>query len=240
MAYDGSDRIVVQTRQPATLWIQGDPPRVLWLDPRDRGDTGHDLFHGNPGSSIACASCHPEGGDDGRAWSFARFGLRRTPSVRIGLDGTQPFHWQGDLPGLPELVHEVFEDRMGAPPTTGDQIAALGHWMFALAPVPASTPGAPEAVERGRLLFHDHLVGCAGCHSGPKLTSNATVDVDTGGSFQVPSLLGVAHRAPFLHDGRAATLADRFGDGGGGDRHGHTSRLTPAQIADLVAYLESL
>ena len=44
-----------------------------------------------------------------------------------------------------------------------------------------------------------------------------------------------------MHDGCAATLTDRFtGTCGGGDRHGVTSRLDPLQIADLVAYLESL
>jgi hypothetical protein len=61
----------------------------------------------------------------------------------------------------------------------------------------------------------------------------------------VPSLLGVGGRAPFLHDGCATTLTDRFGDRrvptcGGGDLHGKTAHLTSAQIADLVAYLESL
>jgi hypothetical protein len=43
-----------------------------------------------------------------------------------------------------------------------------------------------------------------------------------------------------MHDGCAPTLADRFGACGGGDRHGHTSQLTADQVADLVAYLDSL
>jgi hypothetical protein len=48
----------------------------------------------------------------------------------------------------------------------------------------------------------------------------------------VPSLEAAA--APYLHAG-AATLADRFDAGiGGGDKHGHTSQLTTAQIADLM------
>ena len=57
---------------------------------------------------------------------------------------------------------------------------------------------------------------------------------------KVPSLLGVAARAPFMHDGCAATLDDRFGSCGGGDAHGKTSQLSAAQRADLVAFLESL
>jgi hypothetical protein len=43
-----------------------------------------------------------------------------------------------------------------------------------------------------------------------------------------------------MHDGCAATLRDRFGACGGGDNHGHTSQLTPAELDDLIAYLESL
>jgi len=64
--------------------------------------------------------------------------------------------------------------------------------------------------------------------------------VGTGGEFQVPPLLGVGDRAPYLHDGCAPTLRDRFGPCGGGDEHGHTSHLGPADLDDLVAYLSTL
>jgi cytochrome c peroxidase len=48
-------------------------------------------------------------------------------------------------------------------------------------------------------------------------------------------------RAPYMHDGCATTLKDRFDPNcGGGDKHGVTSHLTPAEIDDLVAYLETL
>jgi hypothetical protein len=44
-----------------------------------------------------------------------------------------------------------------------------------------------------------------------------------------------------MHDGCATTLRDRFSPTcGGGDLHGKTSALTPAQLADLTSYLESL
>lgn len=65
------------------------------------------------------------------------------------------------------------------------------------------------------------------------------VDVGTGGAFQVPPLVGVSWRAPFLHDGCAATLADRFGSCAT-SAHGKTQALGTGDVADLVAYLESL
>jgi hypothetical protein len=87
-------------------------------------------------------------------------------------------------------------------------------------------------------------VGCAGCHSGDHFTDNANVWVGTteaDRTLQVPSLVAVGYRAPFLHNGCAGTLIDRFDPAcGGGDNHGHTSTLTDAEKADLVAYLESL
>ncbi|WP_437548016.1 hypothetical protein WME97_48425 [Sorangium sp. So ce367] len=43
-----------------------------------------------------------------------------------------------------------------------------------------------------------------------------------------------------MHDGCAKTLRDRFDPVCGGDRHGDVSALAPAQLDDLVAYLESL
>jgi cytochrome c peroxidase len=72
------------------------------------------------------------------------------------------------------------------------------------------------------------------------MTTNTMANVGKGGTFKAPSLLGLAYRAPYMHDGSVPTLAERFGPLGGGDLHGHTSQLTPEQITDLVAYLESL
>jgi hypothetical protein len=64
--------------------------------------------------------------------------------------------------------------------------------------------------------------------------------VGTGGKFQVPSLIGVAWRAPYLHSGCAATLEARFGDCGGGELHGHTAQLAAGERTDLIAFLKSL
>jgi len=105
--------------------------------------------------------------------------------------------------------------------------------------IPATPGGAvdPVAAERGKLLFAS--AGCVGCHNGDLFTNLTLQDVGKGGRFKVPSLLGVGARAPYMHDGSALTLADRFGPAGG-DLHGQTAQLNPAQIADLITYLESL
>jgi cytochrome c peroxidase len=81
---------------------------------------------------------------------------------------------------------------------------------------------------------------CGTCHSGAALTNNATVDVGTGEAFQVPSLVGIGYRAPFIHTGCAETLRDRFDPECGGAAHGDLAGLTDADLDDLVAYLETL
>jgi DNA-binding beta-propeller fold protein YncE/mono/diheme cytochrome c family protein len=238
---------VVQTREPAQLVVFANPTdvngEVIVLGGVSVLDTGHELFHRDTGAGIAWASCHPEGAEDGRVWRFSS-GDRRTQSVNVGILGTEPFHWDGDVKDVGSLMVQVFEQRMGGPHESPERVDALGSWLDSLEP-PTRTvdPASPGAI-RGRALFESDRVGCAGCHRGNKLTSNANAWVGTtepGHSLQVPSLVGVGYRAPFLHDGRAATLRDRFDPRiGGGDAHGTTSGLSDSEITDVISYLESL
>jgi len=250
VAFADDRTVLVQTRDPATLLILRGlnsfslDQVVVPLSSLGRGDTGHALFHANSGAGLACASCHPEGHDDGRVWSFDCEGPRRTQDPSGGLLATAPFHWNGDLPTFPDLVREVFERRMSGPALSDQQVSALQGWVGRLPELPPLRAATDSQVARGQALFASPSLGCASCHAGATFTSNATVTVGTGGgaSFQVPGLRGVGWRAPYMHDGCAATLLDRFTDAscGGGDKHGVTSQLSDADLSDLVAYLQSL
>ena len=238
VAFDRRGHVVVQTREPATLQL----PRLgktIWLSGESRYDTGHAIFHGNAGRFIACASCHPGGDEDGRVWRFAFSGPRRTQSLRGGISESSPFHWDGDMMDMSHLVADVFVKRMAGPQLASNQLAVLTRWLDSLPHLPPPPVRDAEAVGRGGALFASR--GCAGCHAGSRLGSNLSQDVGTGKAFQVPSLRGVAYRAPYMHDGCAATLAARLHPGPcGGDRHGDTGSLSDSERADLAAYLESL
>lgn len=236
--FSGGD-LVAQSREPAALQFRSDG-LVVPLSGERRAHTGHAVFHSDSGAGLACASCHGEGGDDGRVWNFSGIGPRRTQSLRGGVIGAGPFHWSGDEPDLGRLVDDVFVGRMNGPRLSGEQVAALGAWVNALPALPVPAPADPEAVARGAVLFNDPLVGCATCHVGGGGTTRELVDVGTGSRFKVPALAGSWSRAPFLHNGCATTLVARFDPAcGGDDRHGHTSQLTGEQQADLAAYVES-
>ncbi|XXT23555.1 cytochrome c [Sorangium sp. So ce429] len=237
--------MIVQTREPATLQVlalDGSRPRTITLPGESRKDTGHEMFHKNASGPMACASCHPEGGEDGHTWVFNPIGPRRTQFVSGGILNTAPFHWDGDMSGIEAIMGEVFERRMGGMHQGPRRVKIFARWIDSLPAPPVSPAPNAEAVARGEALFHDKTVDCASCHAGAQLTNNESFDVGTDKAFQVPSLVRIGARAPFMHDGCAATLKDRFADPacGGGDKHGKTSHLSDEQIDDLVAYLETL
>jgi hypothetical protein len=240
VAFDGAGNVVVQSREPAKI-VLADNSSIL-LSTTSRADTGHLIFHSNAGGFLACASCHAEGNDDGRTWNFTCEGPRRTQSLQSGgLRGTEPFHWDGLETDMNKLMTDVFVGRMSGPMLAADQIDGLMTWVDNQPRVPRAAPTDAAAVERGRVLFNDATrAGCATCHAGSRFTNNATVDVGTGGMFQVPSLVGVGSRGPFMHNGCAGTLGDRFNPACGGDKHGNTAGLTTSEIADLISYMQSI
>ncbi|MDI1483894.1 c-type cytochrome [Polyangium sp. y55x31] len=240
--YWGNGDLAVQLREPAAIYLPNTQVTIT-LPGESRRDTGHDVFHksANGFNSLACASCHPEAMDDARTWNFNPIGPRRTQSIRGGILATAPLHWDGDMEDLGHIMSEVFVNRMGGQPLGPRQSRLVGRWIDAQPVLPKAEIADTTAVERGKEVYFDAKVGCATCHNGAKLTNNDWADVGTGKAFQVPTLMGIADRAPFMHDGCAPTLRDRFNPAcGGGDKHGVTSHLTPAQVDDLVAYLETL
>jgi hypothetical protein len=246
-AYGELHDLWIQTREPATLQRFQDGTFIDSIDLRgvSVADTGYDLFNTvDPltSSGLACASCHPEGRDDGHTWFFDLVGPRRTQSLAGTLRGTAPFHWSGDLPTVGAVMEEVFVRRMGGVHQSAERTDALTTWLEdqpALHVSPLASDAA--AVSRGETLFRSAETGCATCHSGAAFTNNQTLDVGTGEPLQVPSLLGVGMRGPWMHDGCAKTLRERFDPAcGGGDAHGITSQLTASQIDDLIAYLDTL
>ena len=243
IAPDGA--IVAQRREPPQLVVLGanrSTERVIDLPGNGSFvETAHDVFHRDAGGGIACASCHPEGGEDGHVWTFEGFGPRRTQALHVGLAETAPFHWDGSLRDVGALMSEVFVGRMGGVKQSGERLAALTDWLTAM-PRPAAIRDAQDpAAARGRALFESAAVACSSCHSGSRFTNNRTIGVGTqAGALQVPSLVAIGHRAPFMHNGCAATLADRFNPACGGNQHGNVEHLSTAERGDLVAFLESL
>jgi mono/diheme cytochrome c family protein len=232
-------RLAVQTRAPARLVLidtNRGSSMELALGGADTFDTGHAIFHASAGGHIACASCHPEGGEDGHVWRFSGLGPRRTPALH-DVAGTAPFHWEGDLASIDALTEEVFVRRMSGVPLQPTHTAALEGWLGHLRRPSPHVSADAARVTRGRAVF-EGAGGCVACHSGPHLSDGQSHDVGTGRAFQTPTLHGVVDRLPAMHDGCARTLRDRFTPSCGGERHG--GAVSGEALDDLLAYLETL
>jgi cytochrome c5 len=257
LAMDPGGTVIAQTREPATIQIlAAGGTQSVSLSTDSVANQGFDIFHTNTGHGMTCAGCHAEGQDDSRTWNFAQAftaagepnpkEARRTQTFRVGFLDTQPFHWDGEFAGLPALMEDVFVHRMGAVavPDANAQ-AALEQWMNAIPPKMHDAPSAAltASIAAGKTVFEESSVGCTTCHSGPNFTNNEDEDIGfpDGSKLQTPTLIDVAFRAPYLHDGSVATLQARFTDVTAmSGKHGHTAQLSALDIDNLIAYLESL
>jgi cytochrome c peroxidase len=120
------------------------------------------------------------------------------------------------------------------------------------------------AAKRGFALFNGKA-NCAVCHSGWAFTDAGFHDIgvakddDLGRgrlfpssvklqhAFKTPTLRDVARRAPYMHDGSVASLADVIDlyDRGGIDRPSRDNDIRPLNLqsrekADLIAFLNAL
>lgn len=245
VAFVANGELLVHSRSPAQVVLFPGPgapasavPVTLRLEGADDVESpGFRLFH-TAASGLACASCHPEGQEDGRVWTF--FGRkRRTQSLAGGLSETAPFHWKGELPSVSSVLNDTFVARMGGQEPSMVEIASLTRFLDSLPAPRPPTRETPVDMVLGRAVFERS--GCAGCHAGAKLTTAGNSNVGTGESFQIPSLRGLARRAPFMHDGCAKRMADRFDDVAcGGRTHGDISGLSAPEREALIGYLGQL
>ncbi len=222
----------------------------------------------SPTTSIACASCHNEGREDGHVWNFTD-GPRQTPSLAgRKTSQTLPLHWNGQFDGMTSFMAQTVNNRMGGTGVTDAMEAQISKFIDSQVlpdnPYVQSQPTAAQM--RGAQVFAQ--AGCGTCHLGQAMTDNGFHDVGSfaaaktltpsmlvipaddsegglnygpGGTeaLNTPSLIGLARTAPYLHDGSAPTLMARVSVDEGG-KHGTTAALTQAQLSDLVEFLQTL
>ena len=217
-------------RQPAALLRFGASGTLL--DAERLGDApyvrdaGHAVFHRATPSGLACASCHPGGRDDGHVWDFGV--PLRTQSLVGGISQTAPYHWRGEHADLNALANQAMRERMRGELAPGELEALLG-WLDTLpAPATSASPNDAALAE----------AGCTDCHADAMGSRAESMDVGTGLTLQVPPLVGVNVRGPWMHDGCAETLEEAL-DGCDGAPHGGRV-LEPEQRAAVLDVLRRL
>ena len=69
--------------------------------------------------------------------------------------------------------------------------------------------------------------------------STRLIDIGTGIRADVPSLLNVWETAPYLHDGRAATLRDVITLHNPRDQHGRTIEFISSAVTGGIHFLQA-
>lgn len=221
----------------------------------DEARRGEQIFHDANYTFqkwLSCGSCHPnEGRVDALNWDLPNDGIGNPKNNKslLQADKTAPSMWTGVREGMDLAAAAGF--RFGMQVAPEKDIEATRAYIRSLTPEksPYRVNGElSEKAKRGKAIFEADTSKCAKCHPGPLFTDQKQHDVGTFGqldhagqtTFDTPSLVEVWRTAPYLHDGRSATLKELFTTLNKEDKHGATSKLTPEQVDDLVEYLQSL
>jgi DNA-binding beta-propeller fold protein YncE len=158
-------------------------------------------------SYISCATCHIDGGHDGRVWDFTGRGegLRRTTDLR-GRSGTGHgnVHWTANFDEIQDFEHDIrsafgglgflnlnpteFSNQHPSPASTktgaSEDLDALAAYVTSLGA--EFIPRSPHRHADGSLTAsaisgRNHFVSlnCVSCHSGDAFTNSANTPVAT-------------------------------------------------------------
>ncbi|NLH16568.1 MAG: c-type cytochrome [Phycisphaerae bacterium] len=197
----------------------------------------------------SCASCHPgEARADGLNWDLLNDGIGNPKSTKSMLMAhqTPPAMISGVRGNAEAAVRAGIRGIQFAVRPDEDAVA-IDEYLKLLKPVasPHLVNGQLSAkAKRGQGLFEK--AGCAVCHPGPLFTNLKEYNIGTGKgrevdvTFDTPTLVEVWRTAPYLHDGRAATIQDMLTTFNKEDKHGKTSGLSAEEIDDLAEYVMSL
>ena len=191
----------------------------------------------------SCNGCHPnEGRVDGMNWDLMNDGIgnpkncksmllsHRTPKCMIS--GIR------DSAGLAVRAGYKFIQFCDVPE---DIALCVDEYLMALEPLPSPylVDGKLSAkAEEGKKLYEKF--GCANCHSGPYYTDmkmhRIGEDIEFEQGWDTPTLIEVWRTAPYLFDGRAATMVDVFYE----HKHGIDGKISRKEAEALAEYVNSL
>ena len=213
---------------------------------------------------FSCRSCHPGNLADRLQYDFESDGLGRNivdNRTLTGIRDTAPYKWNGRNTSLYMQCGVRFARVLTrAEPFASDDLNALVAFINSLQPprnrYRTEADGLKEAQTRGRAIFERTSKRdgtpipvtnrCATCHTGPEYTDRRSHDVgsasprDSARAFDTPQLRDLTLTAPYLHDGKAATLEEIWTVYSPDDSHGVTNDLGKQRLNDLIEYLKTL
>ena len=219
------------------------------VEPRRRGEY---LFHDASISFqhwMSCSSCHPDARTDGLNWDLPNDGLGslRQGKTMLFTHFTPPTTITGIRPNAEYSVRAGVIFLRAT--LSEEDASAIDAYLKQLQPVPSPQlldDGTLSLAARAGKEIFESKGSCSDCHNGEYLTNQKLRNVGTGlgdesdFKYDVPSLREIWRTAPYLHDGRAASLEDIFKEFNAAKRHGSADTLSAKEFGELMVYLKSL
>jgi cytochrome c peroxidase len=209
---------------------------------------GEQLFH-DAGQCFqqwqSCASCHP--GDarvDGLNWDLMNDGFGNPKNTKSLLHSyfTPPAMATGVRADAKMATRAGFRHIQFHNVNEADA-NAVDAYIKSLTPVPSpllSKGRLSKEARKGKAIFKS--ASCTHCHHGPYFTDGQKYEIgrlgtlDKQNMWDTPTLIELWRTAPYMHDGRYATLKEVFTL----EKHGLDKPMSEEQIDQLIAYLMSL
>jgi YVTN family beta-propeller protein len=216
-------------------------------------------------NQYACYTCHPDSHEDGLVYNMAGKDMgRNLANVQTLRDigDIPPYKWNGKN-------HTIYKQDGMRFSTILTRTEAFSHKELdvLVAFIETGIKNPPnlrynpnnelnETQQRGKDIFYRDFDNfgneipeanrCYTCHPPPNFTNLQMTDVGTLADsddpmkFDVPQLNNVYESAPYLHDGKAATLEEIWTKNNDHDEHGVANDMRKDQLNDLVEYLKSI
>ncbi len=191
----------------------------------------------------SCNGCHP--GDaraDGLNWDLLNDGIGNPKNTKSLLYShvTPPAMISG-IREIAEMAVRAGFTHIQFTEIPDDYAICVDQYLKSLRPVPSPwliDGKLSEKAERGKKVFEE--LNCGYCHSGPYFTDlkmhRIGEDIEFEKGWDTPTLIEVWRTAPYLFDGRAATMKDVYEI----HNHGIEKEISEKEIEELVEYVNSL
>jgi YVTN family beta-propeller protein len=216
-------------------------------------------------NQYCCYTCHPDMHEDGLVYNMSGKDMGRNVTNTMTLrdiSETAPFKWSGTNPTVYKQDGMRFSTFLTRTESFSyKDLDALTAYILTGIKNPPNLQNNPngkltESQLRGKEIFDrtndnygkeiPEANRCITCHTPPYYTNRKLAYVQTLSStddsilFDTPHLNDIYASAPYLHDGRAATLEEIWTKYGKGDKHGEINDMTKIQLNELIDYLKSL
>lgn len=191
----------------------------------------------------SCNGCHPgDGRSDGMNWDLMNDGVGNSKNCKSMLFShvTPPSMISGVRATAEVAVHAGFKFIQFFD-IEEEHANCVDAYLKSLKPVPSPylvNGDLSDKAKEGRKVFEK--LGCGECHSGPYFTDmkmhRIGEDIEFEKGWDTPTLREVWRTAPYLFDGRAATMEEVFSV----YKHGVEKKVSPKEIEALTEYVNSL